>query len=88
MKIFLNASPHFTGELYKIYFENGLSTESVPRYMFDKFSIVEGLEPVYVADSVNECAHCKKLSNEVLDLQNEIMLLKLNKAVKKTKVKE
>ena len=79
MKVKLNARPEFTGELYGIRFNDGLSLDHVGEYIFTRLKIVEGCEPVWIEDT---CDKCKELMKQIeeLTVENSTLKSKRNKS--------
>lgn len=72
MRIKLLARPQFGGELYGIQFVEGVSTEHVPKFMFEKFDLVLGGEPVYISDDeIIPCKKCEEYKQIIADLKKK-----------------
>lgn len=69
MRLRLRERPNFGGELYGIQFVNGLSTEDVPQFMYNKFAFVLGNDPVYVPD--DPCMQCEEYKQIIADLKKK-----------------
>jgi hypothetical protein len=76
MIIKLLANQHFTGELFKTQFVNGVSQEHVTRDTFDRIKDQLGLEP-QVIQGDDFCIKCEELKKEIEELK-----LKLKKKTK------
>ena len=69
MRILLTEKPYYTGELYRVHFENGISVEDVGDYLYERFEKVLGLGPQWVPDGGD--VQIDALKKELVDLQNK-----------------